>query len=105
MVGTLGAVSVDVDGEANVSVTLGAATSALGTVTVYENERVNVSLDPGTSSLGSVTVISKAIVTLTGLSATGGTPKVLVWGLIDDSQDPSWGAVSDSQDPDWQEVA
>ena len=105
MVGTLGTVSVDVDGEANVSVTLGAATSALGTSTVYHNARVDVSLDEGASSgLGSVTVISKAIVTLTGLSASGGTPSINVWGLVDDSQSPSWSAVDDSQSPSWSAV-
>jgi hypothetical protein len=54
-----------------------------------------------TSSLGDVTTVSKATVTLVGLEITTGTPQVLVWGIIDDAQDPSWTGVTDTQDPSW----
>ena len=59
----------------------------------------------GTSAVGSVTTIGKAIVTLVGVEGTTGTPEINVWGLIDDSQDPSWANVSDTQNPNWEEVA
>ena len=58
-----------------------------------------------TGSVGSVTTIGKAIVTLVGVEGTTGTPEINVWGLIDDSQDPSWANVSDTQNPNWEEVA
>ena len=58
-----------------------------------------------TSSVGSPTIVSKATVTLTGLVANTNTPQVLVWGIVDDNQDPSWTGVNDSQSPSWGSVS
>ena len=58
-----------------------------------------------TSSLGSVTTISKANVSVTGLSATGFVTNVLVWGLVDDTQTPNYANINSTQTPNWEEVA
>ena len=70
----------------------------------------------GTGHAGSVSTTASAVVTPTGVSATGATNIANVWGLIDQSQTPnystistsqtpSYSAVSTSQTPDWKEVA
>jgi hypothetical protein len=105
MVGTVGTVGVDVDGEANVPVTLSAATGAVGTLTFIFGMKVFPTGQSATGSVGTVTFDAAANVSLTGVSATAGEPMINVWGLIDDSQDPSWSAVNDSQDPSWTAVS
>jgi len=116
MVGTLGAVSVDVDGEANVPVTLGAATGSTNSVTVYHNVRISVTGYEMTSALGSVSTDSEANISVTLDALTGSVGYIFVWSLIDDDQSPnwssidddqspSWAAISTSQTPDWEEVA
>ena len=97
--------SVDVDGEANVVISGLSTTSAVGSVTVHHNEKFNVDGVSCTGSVGSVTIIAKANVTPISLVATTGTPSGLVWGTIDDAQDPSWSTVTDTNDPDWEQVA
>jgi hypothetical protein len=94
-------------GATSVSVTLGTlvATSAIGSVTIYENEIVNAPSLAITSSLGSVTTSAEATATVTGLSVTTDLGLVLVWGDIDESQTPSYSAIDESQTPDWQEEA
>ena len=31
--------------------------------------------------------------------------QILVWGPVDDTQDPSWTGVTDTQDPTWSSVS
>ena len=58
-----------------------------------------------TSGLGSLTVTTHVIITITGIYGTGHVNQLLVWGIIDDEQDPNWTGVSDSQDPSWSAVS
>ena len=102
---SVGSLSVLVDGEANVTPTGQVGTSALGTATTVSNNNLSVTLNAATSTLGNVTVDAEADVSVIGVSATGSVGHILVWSLIDDTQDPNWNAVSTSQTPDWQEVA
>jgi hypothetical protein len=41
---------------------------------------------------------------VTGVQATGIIGIVLVWGLVDDSQNPSWTDIIDTQGPNWVDV-
>lgn len=47
------------------------------------------------------------IVTVTGVSGTGGVEAVFIngWAVIDDSQSPTWTNITDSQSPNWTEIA
>ena len=40
-------------------------------------------------------------VVVTGVSATGETSNVNVWGLIVPSQTPNWSGITPSQTPNW----
>jgi len=77
-----------------VLVTGNTATSALGTVTTATSNTIPVTGFAGTSAVGTVTVIAKAVVVSEGVSATGITPRVNVWGLVPDSQTPNWKEVA-----------
>jgi hypothetical protein len=67
-------------------------------------------------NVGSITTISKATVTLTGVSCAGEVGGVLVWSLIDDTQtknyanintdqSSSFAEINETQTPNWEEVA
>lgn len=108
--GTTGLGSVTVTADANVSVTLAAATGSVDDVTVVEGTGVNVAVTLGaaTSSLGEETVTADAnmsvtgfaattglgtvnqvtIYKVTGVAATAGLGQVTVWGLVNTGQDP-----------------
>lgn len=69
----------------------------------------------GTTQLGTVTTSADAIVSPDGVEATGAVGTPLVWGDVDDNQDPewedipvntsTWADVSTSQTPSWQNIA
>jgi hypothetical protein len=59
---------------------------------------------------------ANADVLVTGVNATGAVGTVLVWGEVDDNQNPNWqnitsaqtptwGNVSTGQTPNWQDIA
>ena len=105
---TLGSVSVNVDGEANVSPTGVAATSAIGTPTLITNNNLSVTLNAAVANTGEPVIIARAIVTLPDDIVTGLTtnePYLNVWSLIPPNQDTDWEPVNDSQTPNWREVA
>lgn len=104
-VGTLGSVSVLVDGEANVYPSGQAGTSALGTISLVTNNNISVTLGTATGSVGSVTINAKANVSITGQSATGNVGKVLVWSMIDESQTSNFDNITETQTPSWKDVA
>jgi hypothetical protein len=104
-VGTVGSVSVLVDGEANVFPTGQAATSAVGTATTISNNNISISLGAATSALGTATTDAEANVSPTGQSATGSVGSVLVWSLIDDSQTSNFTSINEAQTPNWEDVA
>ena len=108
----LGSVSVDAesnvtlsDGEANVSVTLGAATASIGSVTVHHNARFDINGVSATGSLGSPTVVAKANILVIGVSATGEVGNPFVWSLIDETQTPDYNTIDQTQTPGWEDVA
>ena len=92
-------------------------TSALGSVTIYENEVINLPSFSISSGLGTVSTVAKATVTITdSLVITNSLGAVLIWGeidqsqtasysTIDESQTPSYDSIDESQTADWQEVA
>ena len=104
-VGTLGSVSVLVDGEANVYPSGQAGTSALGTISLVTNNNISVTLSSASGSVGSVTTEAKANVLPTGQSATGSVGTVLIWSRIDESQTPNYTTITDTQTSNWEEVA
>ena len=55
----------------------------------------------GTTALGTVTTQSDANVSVTGVAATGNVGSVLVWGEIDDNQNPNWQDINRTQSPSW----
>ena len=101
----MGAVSVNVDGEANVTPTGQAGTSALGTATTVSNNNLSVTLNAATGSLGTVTTDAEANAYPTGQSATGSVGTVLIWSRIDESQTPNYTTITDTQTSNWEEVA
>ena len=104
-VGTVGSVSVLVDGEANVFPTGQAATSAVGTATTISHNNISGSLAAATSALGTATTDAEANVFPTLQSATGSVGSVLVWSLIDDSQTSNFTSINEAQTPNWEDVA
>ena len=81
------------------------AGSGAAMVDAFANLKVSDAAQTNITSLGTPTIIAKALTTVTGVSATGGTQKVNVWGLVDDSQTANYSDVSTTQTPNWQEVA
>ena len=106
-VGTVGSLSVAVDGEAIVTLTGSGTvgTSAIGTATTVSNNNLSVTLNAATGSAGAITTDAKASVFPTGVSAAAETGVILVWGEVNDSQTRNWGTVTTSQTPGWEEVA
>tara|TARA_R100001369_G_scaffold30905_1_gene54822 strand:- start:197 stop:685 length:489 start_codon:yes stop_codon:yes gene_type:complete len=104
--GTLGSVSVLVDGEANVFPSGVAVTSALGSISLVTNNNLSVSGYAITSTLGTVTVDAEANVTLGSLDALTGNVGILVaWSMIDEDQTSRFQDISESQTPNWTDVA
>jgi len=58
----------------------------------------------GTGSVGDVTVSSDANALVSGVSATGETSNVNVWGAITPSQTPNWVSLTPSQTPSWSSI-
>jgi len=94
---SVGAVSVDVDGEANVAVTGVSATSAVGTSSTITDNRFPA---PGFANLRASdpfvnpTVNAACNFTIIGVSATGELGHVFKWQDIDESQTPNWTDVA-----------
>tara|TARA_R100000935_G_scaffold14379_1_gene28835 strand:- start:366 stop:845 length:480 start_codon:yes stop_codon:yes gene_type:complete len=106
LVGTLGSLSVLVDGEANVNLTGVSATSALGSISLVTNNNLSVVGFNMPAAVGSIVTDAEAVVTLEALTEMiSGTTDVNVWGLVDESQSPSYTTVTDTQSPNWNEVA
>tara|TARA_R100000935_G_scaffold11943_1_gene23651 strand:+ start:699 stop:1187 length:489 start_codon:yes stop_codon:yes gene_type:complete len=104
--GTLGSVSVLVDGEANVFPSGVAVTSALGSISLVTNNNLSVSGYAITSTLGTVTVDAEANVTLGSLDALTGNVGILVaWSMINEDQTSRFQDISESQTPNWTDVA
>jgi len=104
--GTLGSVSVLVDGEANVFPSGVAVTSALGSISLVTNNNLSVSGYAITSTLGTVTVDAEADVTLGSLDALTGNVGILVaWSMINEDQTSRFQDISESQTPNWTDVA
>ena len=97
--------SATITGNANVSVTGVAGTSALGNIF---STNVGVSATASVNSATAVT-IGNANVSVTGVSATGLITAVeefpIVWGQIIPSQTSNFSAISPSQTPSWIDVA
>ena len=81
------------------------STSGLGDESIISNNILPITLGAATSSLGSVTPTAAADVDITGLLTTSGLGGVNVWGLVDTSQTPNYSTISTSQTPNWSEVA
>ena len=58
----------------------------------------------GNSDVGNVTVAADANISVTGVSGAGAIGYFLVYGIINDGQDPNWSSISDSQTPSWTAV-
>ena len=102
VVGTGAVGAVTVVGEANVSVTGVAGTSALGSF-FTTNTMVTM-----TASVNAATAetTGNANVTVTGVSATGEIGELQQpWGLIIPSQTPNFSGVTPSQTPSWADIA
>ena len=130
--------SITINGIANIDVDGQTGTSALGTPSTAcaadvsasglilqatlnnpstrTQNVISVSGLSSTSGLGSLLISAKANIIPVGQVGTVGTPVVLVWGEIDDSQTPNYSSinttqspnytsVSDAQSPNWEEVA
>jgi hypothetical protein len=85
--------SVGVTGDANVdsyfyTPAIRAYVNSVNVVSGYRVDGVQA-----TASLGQVTVSIPKSVTVTGVSATGRVQTALVWGNINDNQDPNWRVI------------
>jgi len=80
-------------------------TSALGSVTVHENEVINLPSFALTTAVDSVTVVAKANITPIGVSSTFAVGPILVWGEIDTDQTPSYNEINDGQTPSYSAVS
>ena len=77
----------------------------MGDESLITNNNLAVTGLVGTTTVGNVTSISKAVVSVTNVSATGFVNVVNVWGLVDDSQTPNYSEVSTTQTPTYSEVS
>tara|TARA_R110002050_G_scaffold280723_1_gene427794 strand:+ start:357 stop:830 length:474 start_codon:yes stop_codon:yes gene_type:complete len=105
LAGSVGSLAVLVDGEANVVLTGQSSTSALGTASLITNNNLSVTLNASVSALGSVSTDCKSNVTLVGQELTSSLGVVLVWSRIDENQTPNYTSVTGTQTPSWVEVA
>ena len=84
----------------NVATTTGApttgvaGTTALGSETVVSSVDTAVTLSAAQSGISSVVTIPQCVVSLTGVSATGGTGEELVYSLIVPNQTANWQEVA-----------
>ena len=84
----------------NVATTTGApttgvaGTTALGSETVISSVDTAVTLSAAQSGISSVVTIPQCVVSLTGVSATGGTGEELVYSLIVPNQTANWQEVA-----------
>ena len=102
--------------DANINVTGLAGTTTLGTAI---QKTVNKVIVTGISATGSVTspnISGKANFSIIGVSSSGLTNVVLIWGEVDESQNanyneisvsqtPNYTNVNKNQTPNWEEVA
>jgi len=74
---------------------------------IVQGTGVNVSVtgSAATASGGAVTTTNINNFSVTGVSATGATTPVLVWGPIFPDQTSSFNEISPSQTPDWTDIA
>jgi len=105
LAGSVGSLAVLVDGEANVVLTGQSSTSALGTASLITNNNLSVTLNASVSALGSVSTDCKSNVTLVGQELTSSLGAILVWSRIDENQTPNYTSVTGTQTPSWVEVA
>ena len=97
---TGGVGSATITGDANVSVTGVAGTSALGNLFT-----TNMGVT-STGAVGSATITGNANVTVTGVSATGEIGELeQPWGLIIPSQTSNFTGVTPTQTPSWADIA
>ena len=65
-----------------------------------------------TSAIGSETIIAKAVVAVSGVTASVSIGNIRIWSEVDEdqssnfvpvneSQTPNWNTVNDTQNPDW----
>ena len=84
----------------NVATTTGApttgvaGTTALGSETVVASVDIAVTLAAAQSGISSVVTVPQCVVSLTGVSATGGTGEELVYSLIVPNQTANWQEVA-----------
>jgi len=125
--GTVGSVSVSIDGEANVSIPLDdegegqlgapvikansdvvptgqAATGGVGVVTTATFNTVPVSGFSATTAVGEPTIIAKATAVPDSVLATTsvGTPNI--WTLVDDDQTAGYNTINTAQSPSYSSV-
>jgi len=58
-----------------------------------------------TGAVGTVTIDNQNIFSVTGVSATGAVGSVNVWDQITPSQSSGFSAITPSQSPSWEEIA
>ncbi len=63
------------------------------------------SLPTGTGAVGTPTVFLETLVPVTGVSATGYVGSVIIWVVIDPTQNPNWTGVGTGQNPNWTPIA
>jgi hypothetical protein len=99
--------SVEVDGEANVTLTGQAGTSALGTISLVTNNNLSVTLNAATGSAGTVTTVAKANVypdrTKRNRRSVG--TLLVIWSRIDESQTPNYNNITDTQTSSFAEIS
>ena len=94
------------DAEADVSVSLGASTSALGGITVHHNAQVLPSGLSATGGVGSLSTVCKANVSPTLDAANSVLATAFVaWHDPDEDQTPNWADINQDQTPNWTDVA
>ena len=93
------------DTDVIVSTTGNALTITIGSVGIIGVNIIGITSDALTSGLGTLTATGHSNIAVTGVYGTGHVNQLLVWGIIDDDQDPNWTGVSDSQDPSWTGVS
>ena len=76
------------------SVTGNVGTTALGSESVVASVDVSVTLDAAQAQQSSVVTVPQCVVSLTGVSATGGTGEELVYSLIVPNQTANWQEVA-----------
>ena len=92
--------TLNTDGIPNIVTTTGApvtgnvGTTGLGSETIVSSVDVAVTLTAAQSGISSVVTVPQCVVSLTGVSATGGTGEELVYSLIVPNQTANWQEVA-----------